>query len=119
MNVPQPMFITARLEAGVRLADGSVVSVYHIAGNQYGYRIENAEGVTLENQGGLRCPMAADYGAVMETLLSFLGAAAESYAYRGESENSTLFSPAVMEWAYGNADELTMLGMDLLGEENL
>jgi len=116
------MFITARLEAGVRLADGSVVSVYHIAGNQYGYRIENAEGVTLENQGGLRCPMANDYGAVMETLLSFLGAAAESYAYGmrgGVSDNSTIFGPPVMEWAYGNSDELTMLGMDLLGEENL
>ncbi len=57
----------------------------------------------------------------LESLLSFLSAAAESYAYRqhtGEAtpdpdSNETLFPPAIVEWAAENADEISMLQCEL------
>ncbi len=53
----------------------------------------------------------------LASLLSFLGAAAESYAYRQrtgrDGENEHLFPPAVVQWAAENADEISMLGMDI------
>jgi hypothetical protein len=50
----------------------------------------------------------------MESLLSFLGAAAESYRYRGmEGENADLFEPALTQWASENADEISMAQMDM------
>jgi len=59
----------------------------------------------------------------MESLLSFLGAAAESYSYRqrtgraGENEDS--FPANVVEWAYQNSDELSSLGYELQETKNL
>jgi len=48
----------------------------------------------------------------MESLLSFLGAAAEAYGYHlrmgGGSDNGDLFPPEVMEWAYQHDNEISM-----------
>ncbi len=56
----------------------------------------------------------------MEALLSFLGAAAESYAYRMRTgyagENEDLFEPEVVRWAYENQDDISSLELEL--EEN-
>ena len=53
----------------------------------------------------------------MESLLSFLGAAAESYGYTmrtgRESDNSELFPAFIVEWAYQNADEISMAQYEL------
>lgn len=53
----------------------------------------------------------------MESLLSFLGAAAESYHHRTRnnrpSENEDLFCKEVTEWAYQNSDEISMLACEL------
>lgn len=56
----------------------------------------------------------------MSDLLSFLGAAAESYRYRKcdwanvtEDDNATLFQREVVEWAYQNSDEISMLGSEV------
>jgi hypothetical protein len=52
-----------------------------------------------------------------ETLLSFMEAAAESVRYtRGtgrESDNATLFEPALMQWCDDNASEIERVRMDL------
>jgi len=49
--------------------------------------------------------------------LSFLDAAAESYAYRMRTgrtgDNENMFPPAVVEWAHANADEIGMIRMEL------
>lgn len=54
-----------------------------------------------------------DLAGGFASLLSFLGAAAESYAFRMRTgrtgENEDLFPPAVVEWAYANSDEIAML----------
>jgi hypothetical protein len=45
---------------------------------------------------------------MLETLLAFLGAAAESYRYDGmEGENSHLFPEPVVKWASDNEDEIS------------
>lgn len=62
-----------------------------------------------------------------ESLLSFLGAAAEAYRYRmgtggvreSESGNESLFSPPVVEWAYMHSDELAMLQIELEERKDL
>lgn len=65
-------------------------------------------------------------GSVLEgfsALLSFLGAAAESYQYRQSTgrggENEGLFEPAIVEWAAGHSDELSMLALELEEGEGL
>lgn len=55
-----------------------------------------------------------------ECILSFLGASAESYRYRRgdwsqitEDDNATLFERELVEWAYQNSDEISMLELEL------
>ena len=57
----------------------------------------------------------------LASLLSFLGAAAESRQHRAwqcyseidPDSNETLFSPAVVDWASENSDEISMLACEL------
>lgn len=56
--------------------------------------------------------------SMLGTLVVFLEAAAEAYAYEmrgGTSENRDLFPEPVTEWAYQHSDELAMLALDLEG----
>lgn len=114
MEVPQPMFISARLMAALKIDGVGQLEV----GDRGRWRIEDAEGNLLEEGGDLRCPMADDWGQVMASLLSFLTAVAESYRYRmshpdSDPENLDLFSEKVAEWAYMNDSELQMAEMEL------
>lgn len=61
----------------------------------------------------------------MENLLCFLGAAAESYRYRGcvytgdPDDNSSLFPKPVVEWAYQHSDEIGLLELNLTENKDL
>jgi hypothetical protein len=59
----------------------------------------------------------------LESLLSFLEAAAEAYEYKERtgscSENIDLFEPNVVEWAYEHSDEIGMLRLELEENEGL
>ena len=53
----------------------------------------------------------------LDSLLSFLGAFAESWRYAGaEGENADLFPAELAEWAMQNSDEIGMAAMEV--EEN-
>ena len=131
MIVPAPMFISSRLMAALRIDEGSETGgTIHIShdgtsreGRQrYSYVIEDAAGTVLDEGSDLSSGVGdeADYGKAMATLLSFLTAAAESYEYElrgGDSDNSDLFAPAAMEWAYMNSDELSEAEMELEPED--
>jgi len=50
----------------------------------------------------------------LESLLSFLCAAAESWRYAGKNgENSDLFPQRIVKWAAQNSDELAMLRVEI------
>ena len=90
----------------------TLVSVDHIYGHTFRWSIDFEDG-TEHSGGDLRCgAMGADEFEMLGDLLAHLGAAGESYGYTVRtgrvSDNSDLFSPSIMEWAYVNSDELSM-----------
>ena len=106
MLVPSPMFISGRLMAALQLEGIGLLEVSE-SGQ---WRIEDSTGAELDSGDDLRCPCANDYSDIMASLLGFLGAAAEAYHY---GENFDPFSPAAMEWAYMNSEELSMAEYEL------
>lgn len=68
------------------------------------------------------CEAKVNHQEAFATLMSFLGAAAESYRYtmQGQySDNSDLFPPKVMEWAYQNQNDIDSLAFELEETKNL
>jgi len=122
MILRSPCIITSRLRPGVRLADGSSISIGYSprsgdAGRvRYEYVIDMADGQSCE---GSDLQSGCGGGTLREglsSLLSFLAAAAEAYSagMRGrDSDNADLFPEDVCEWAYQNSDELSMLQVEV------
>lgn len=129
-EVPAPLFISSRLMAALKVEGAGTIHVGHVGTDRDGRQgfewvIEDAEGHELETGGDLRsgCGDDVDYRKTMATLLSFLTTAAEAYRWNmshgdGASENSDLFCPAVMEWAYMNDSELQYAEIELEGDES-
>ncbi len=123
MKLSPPFLITARLMAGLKIGD-AYISMGQGPRNaegrtQYGVFIDLPDGTEHEitdlqsgcGGGGLQDGFAS--------LLSFLGACAESRNY-GErhgnpmgGENSDLFNEAIGKWAQENSDEISMLQCDI------
>lgn len=117
MQLTRPFEIAPNLEAGIRIGSDWITIAYAgRAGDEsrtrYTYTIlidgkeYTAEDLQSGNgRGGLQ--------SGMESLLSFLGAAAESYGYSSrtgrESDNADLFPAWVSEWAHANSDEISMM----------
>lgn len=125
MKLTAPFMITARLKAGVQV-DKSFISIEDAGTSKdgrtvYHYYLDTPEwehdGSDLKSGvggGGLQ--------AGMESLLSFMSAAAETYRYRmhGQGDNDPdSFPPHVMEWCYQNDCELSMLALELNENPNL
>lgn len=129
-NIKKPFIITARLMAGVRIGD-AFISIGQGKRNsegrtQYGVFIDLPDGteheVTYLHSG---C-QGGEIQDGMASLLSFLSAAGESYAYamrQGKDgmtgENSDLLPQAVTEWAYQNSDEISLLALEIEETPNL
>lgn len=121
MILHAPLIITPRLMAGLQIG-GAFISIGNGPRNAegrtvYGCFIDLPDGTEYEvtdlcsgcGGGGIQSGLA--------DLLGFLGAAAESYSYRmrtgRDGENEDLFPPAVVQWAADNADEISILGMEI------
>ena len=124
MTLSGPIEISPSLEPSVRIGNSWVcISYAGRAGRdgrtRYAYRIIRPDmpDVTGDDlQSGCQGGSLADG---MTDLLSFLCAAGEAYRYEmsgGKSDNADMFPPDVMEWCYQNADELSMLAIEV--EEN-
>jgi hypothetical protein len=126
MKLQSPFAISARLLPAVQVGD-SWISIKLADGYtpdgraRYRYYIdtpafEHTNDDLASGCGGGSLQMG------MESLLSFLLAAVESYRYRGctwtgdPHDNSSLFPQQVVEWAYQHDSEIQSLQMEL--EEN-
>lgn len=118
MTLHEPFIIGARLMAALQIGGATVSLTYHgrARDNRRAYLgyIDMPDGSehVIDDLSG-----HGDLQAGFESLLSFLGAAAEAYDYTTRtgrvSDNLTLFAPPVVEWAYQNADEIAMLALEL------
>lgn len=123
-TLSSPLLITSRLMAGLRVGNGFISIEYsEREGNggrtRYHYFIDfegkEFEGDDLQSGCG-------EHGLQvgLESLLCFLDASAESYAYAmrrncrlEDTENGELFHKEVVEWAYQYKEELQMLAFEL------
>ena len=85
----------------------------------YNYKIEG-EGLKYSSRDLKSGCQGGNLKEGMESLLSFLGAAGESFSYSErmghdgmDGENSDMFPREITEWAANNSDELAMLGLEL------
>ena len=122
------MIISSRLTPAFMVGDATV-SLWptdrtdHYGKPVWGFEF-NIPGEGLIEDGGL-----AGWGDAAEmarSLCSFLASEAERYQHHGlkgpeapdDGEGDWIFPFAVVEWAYQNSDELSMLGMDPDGEND-
>ena len=125
MKMQRPFYISPpRLLAAIRIADAEI-SIGFDKRNAEGravYRwyvdFPNAEFFGNDLQSGIgrrHCPELLQ--EMFGTFLSFLSAAAESYAYEmrtgRKGENSELFPAALVEWAYVNSEEIEMMRCEI------
>ena len=118
-TIHSPCYITSRLMAGIDVGDATISIEYGRAQGRHGrhtysYAIDipalpdGYESSDLSGMGNLQDGL--------KSLLASLAAAAEAYRYTmrgGHSDNSDLFPPEIMEWAYQNADGISMAESDL------
>jgi len=122
-QIQSPFIITPRLMAGLKIGE-AFISIGQGERNsdgrtQYGVYIDLPDGEHEITDLRSGC-QGGDLQGGMASLLSFLSAAAESYAYKGmDGENSGLFPQPVTEWAYQNSDEISMLALEIEETPNL
>jgi len=128
MKLNQPFLISPRLLPGVKVGDAFIsIEIERVTNSGrlvYRYYID---GPGFEHTGNdLKSGVGnGDLQSGMESLLSFLCAAAESYGYLGckysddPDDNCSLFPEKVTEWAYQNSDEISSLQCELEEREDL
>lgn len=123
MILNSPFLISARLMPAVRIADAFISIEYASRPGdesrvRYQYHID-AEKLTftgddLQSGNGNG---SGDLQSGMECLLSFLGAAADAYAYKlrsgRDSENADLFPADVVSWAHQNSEEICLAQLEI------
>lgn len=133
MKLNSPFQISARLLPAVRIGDAWISIKFNGATNdgraRYRYFIDLPDG-TEHSANDLQsgCGGGSLQGG-MESLLSFLGACAESVRYgtkydkfgdgTDDDSNADLFPATIAEWAYQNSDEISMLQCELEENKNL
>ncbi len=116
LHISEPYLITARLLPGVKIGDGYVSIETHPRGpdgrTRYRYHIDtpSLEHTGDDLQSGFQ---GGDYQDGMESLLSFMDAAAE----RSDETAADLFPLPVVEWIRQHSDEIAYMLSDLEGEE--
>lgn len=120
LELHKPFIITPRILAGLKIGKDSYISIAYGHTNGEGRMcysiwidIGEKEFYVDDLKSGCR---GSDLQEGMTSLLSFLGAAADAYRYEmggRKSDNSDLFVPEVVEWAYQNSDEISMLAYEI------
>ena len=121
MKINPPFIITPRLLPGLKIGDGFISLEYDGESGgrtRYRHHIDIKAGEFSDND--LKSGVGGgDLQEGFRSLLSFLGAAIESYRYRkcvytnNPDDNMTLFPKEVVEWAYQHSDTLQMLELEI------
>ena len=121
MILHSPLIITPRLMPGLKIGDAFISLGYgsRSSDNRAIYEVwidlpDGSEHAITDLRSGCG---GGDIQDGIASLLSFLGAAAESRHYRErtgrEGENEDLFAPAVVDWASENSDDISAYAHDL------
>lgn len=137
MLLKDPVMITARLMPGVKIGDAFVSIEYsdhegRDGRTRYSWYVDLADGREFSGDDLQSGCGGGSLQAGLESLLSFLGAFAESWQYfirnggempvktsaqvkalTFEVENMNLFHAGMAEWAMQNSDEISMLAIEL------
>ena len=124
MKLHTPFIITPRLMAGLQIGNAFISMVQGPRNSEgrtcYGCFIDLPDGSEHEVTDLRSGCQGGELQEGFASLLSFLGACAESYGYAQrngktleDTENGDLFPPAVAEWAYQNSDEISMLQLEI------
>lgn len=122
MLIHTPCIITPRLLPGLSIGGGFISIEYaeqRRNHNRTSYRwfIDLPDGQEFSEADLASGCQGGTLQEGLGTLLCFLTAAAEGYAYEqrngGESENSALFPLPVVEWAHQHSEELSMIQYEL------
>lgn len=118
MTLNPPFKISSRLlpalEVGGATIQLEICGGTHDGSTRYRWTIDLPDGSEHSGTDLKSGCGGGDLQSGFESLLNFLGAAAESWRYRGtEGENSDLFPQPVVEWAAQNSDELSMLACEI------
>lgn len=122
MKMKSPIIITSRLLAGVAIGEGTISIDYDGVSDDgrtiYRYYLDAPE---IEYEGNdLRSgAWGGNLQSGLESLLSFMGAASEAWNYGENAENYDLFPHDVMEFCSRNADEISMLAIELEETPNI
>lgn len=125
MQINSPLCITSRLLPGCRIGGATISIEYtHVtpAGRQaYRWFIDNGNGHRQDFQGeDLQSGVGG--GTLqegLESLLGYLGAFAEAIIFERRMNNGTetegghLFPKELADWAIANADEISIIGLEL------
>lgn len=126
MKLHAPLIITSRLLPGLQIG-GAFISIAlpgsRAASGRLQYQIwidlpDGSEHEITDLQSGCGSGSVQDG---LASILSFLGAAAESRQYRERQSgaeidpdsNDGLFTPAIVDWASANSDDISMLSREL------
>lgn len=125
MKLSSPFIITSRLLPGVKLSNEDTISIGSsrqlCLNGRYRYRYF-IDTQTFEHTDNVISSPRYNLQEALSTLLSFLSAASEAYqsTLTGRySDNADLFPQNVMEWAYQNSDEISMLDLYLKANSHL
>lgn len=131
MILTDPIIITPRLMAGVRIGDGHISIKYsprpsRRGRTRYRYYIDipgQKKYINDDLQSGCQ---SGDLQEGLSSLMSFLSSAAERYWYeqrRGcnqlDIDDPPLFPKYVVEWAYQYSDEISVLSCELEDNKEL
>tara|TARA_Y100000034_G_scaffold104599_1_gene131251 strand:- start:310 stop:705 length:396 start_codon:yes stop_codon:yes gene_type:complete len=121
MKLRQPIIITPRLLAGIRIGSGFVSIDYSpregdFGRTRYEYHIDGPDWDHTGDDLQSGCN-GGDLIGGLGSLLSFLGACGDALDYEEctgcDSENSDLFPKHVAEWCSQNSDELSMASCEI------
>jgi hypothetical protein len=121
MILHSPFFISARLMPAIEIGNVTISIAFSPTAtkgkSRYNVWFDFPNGKSYQDTSLRSGGCGGNLQEGMASLLSFLGAAGESYSYTmrtgRKSDNADLFEKPIVKWAYQNLDEISMIAYEL------